>query len=137
VLDGEAVSLSPRGQALSLAGAAFWRDTDARALAALSAAPGYRLFLHHAPDRVYEAVRAGADLYLAGHTHGGQVALPLYGALVTFSTSGKEFEAGRYQRGDTAIYVTRGIGTSFLKLRFLARPEVAVIDLIPEAVLRP
>ena len=50
------------------------------------------------------------DLYCAGHIHGGQIALPFYGALVTLSKYGKRFEAGLYRVGETWLYVNRGIG---------------------------
>jgi len=74
----------------------------------------------------------GVDLYLAGHTHGGQVRAPLYGAIVTFSEFGKRYEMGPYRVGGTMLYVNRGIGfePELPRVRFLARPEVAVIDLI-------
>lgn len=44
-----------------------------------------RILLHHYPDQLIEAARFGVDLYLGGHTHGGQIALPFYGAIVTFA----------------------------------------------------
>ena len=91
------------------------------------------IFAHHYPDEIYEAAKHGVDLYLAGHTHGGQVALPLYGALVTLSRYGKRFEAGLYHVGETALYVSRGIGMeggTAPRVRFWARPEIAVIDLV-------
>jgi len=100
----------------------------------------YRLFLQHSPDAVDELPRGSVDLMLCGHTHGGQVRLPLYGALVTLTRQGKRFEQGLYRvappatanpRG-TAVYVSRGIGMTGIapRLRFLARPEVAVIELV-------
>ena len=52
--------------------------------------------LTHAPGMIPGAARGGFDLYLAGHTHGGQVRLPVYGALVTLAVHGKRFERGRY-----------------------------------------
>lgn len=96
----------------------------------------FKLVAYHTPDLVEDlaghadaAVRP--DLYLAGHTHGGQVRLPFYGALVTLSKFDKKYEAGRYQVGDTTLYVSRGIGfePSGPRARFLTRPEVTVIDL--------
>jgi predicted MPP superfamily phosphohydrolase len=75
------------------------------------------------------------DLYLCGHTHGGQVALPLYGALVTLSKFGKKYESGMYTVGDTILYVNRGIGMEgglTPKVRFLARPEITVFDIVPK-----
>jgi len=74
------------------------------------------------------------DLYCAGHTHGGQVALPFYGALVTFSKYGKRFETGLYRVGETRLYVSRGIGMEGGKIprvRFCSRPEVTVIEIHP------
>ena len=91
------------------------------------------VLMFHTPDEIERASTLGIDLYLAGHTHGGQVALPLYGALVTYSKFDKRFEAGRYEVGSTTLYVNRGIGmegVSAPRIRFFARPEVTVIDLV-------
>ena len=91
------------------------------------------LLLYHFPDAAHLAAKHGIDLYCCGHTHGGQVALPFYGALVTLSRFGKRYEAGLYRVQDTWLYVNRGIGTegSTPRVRFCARPEVTVIDLVP------
>jgi hypothetical protein len=87
---------------------------------------------YHTPDLVERVAPLGVDLYLAGHTHGGQVRAPLYGAIVTFSEYGKRYEMGPYRVGGTMLYVNRGIGfePELPRVRFLARPEIAVIDLI-------
>lgn len=93
-----------------------------------------RALVYHLPDLALDAAALGADLYLAGHTHGGQVALPFYGALITLSKFGKRFEAGLYKEGSTWIYVNRGIGMeggSAPRVRFWARPEVTLIELRP------
>jgi uncharacterized protein len=90
------------------------------------------LLLHHYPDEILTAQAGQVDLYCAGHTHGGQVALPFYGALVTLSKYGKEYEAGLYREGDTWLYVNRGIGMEggpAPRVRFCARPELTVIEL--------
>jgi predicted MPP superfamily phosphohydrolase len=74
---------------------------------------------------------------LAGHTHGGQIALPGHGALTTRSALGRHYDAGPFhfaafnRRGWTTLYVNAGIGTSLLPLRFAAPPRFAVIDLMP------
>ena len=95
----------------------------------------FTLFLYHTPDLILEAVETNrVDLYCAGHTHGGQVALPLYGALVTLSKFGKKYESGLHREGSTWLYVTRGIGMeggAAPRVRFFARPEVTVIELAP------
>jgi len=95
----------------------------------------FSIFLFHYPDLIEEVSRAEIDLYCAGHTHGGQVAMPFYGALVTFSKFGKKYEGGTYQVNKTRLNVNRGIGMeggSTPRVRFWARPEITVIDIIPE-----
>lgn len=94
----------------------------------------FTLLLYHKPDLAFDAEALGVDVYLAGHTHGGQVRLPLIGAIVTNSRHGKEFEMGRYQVGQMTLFVSRGLGFTggmAPRIRFLAPPEVVVIDLVP------
>ncbi|MCJ7544517.1 MAG: metallophosphoesterase [Phycisphaerae bacterium] len=133
-LTGQAVRVQVAGTELVLIGVAwgYWPEVER----ALSTVPGQALqvVLYHSPDHIPAASKQGVDLYLTGHTHGGQVALPFYGALVTLTTTGKQFEAGLYHVGKTYAYVNRGIGTEggFVpRVRFCARPEVAVIELVP------
>jgi predicted MPP superfamily phosphohydrolase len=95
----------------------------------------FDIFLFHTPDLIEDVNGLGIDLYLCGHTHGGQVALPGYGALITFSKFGKKYESGLYQVGETTLYVNRGLGmepSPGPPVRFLARPEIAVFDIVPE-----
>jgi predicted MPP superfamily phosphohydrolase len=89
----------------------------------------FTVLLYHSPDLMPEAVALGVDLYLCGHTHGGQLRLPLFGALVTSSEFGKRYEMGRYEQGDTTLYVGRGLGVEGLgapRARFLAPPEIVL-----------
>jgi predicted MPP superfamily phosphohydrolase len=92
----------------------------------------FTLLLYHTPDVMPSAVRAGVDLYLAGHTHGGQLRLPWFGAIVTASEYGKRYEMGLYREGDTLLYVSRGIGLEGKgapRARFLCPPEIALFEL--------
>lgn len=89
----------------------------------------FTLLLYHSPDLMPEAVELGVDLYLCGHTHGGQVRLPLFGALITSSDFWKRYEMGRYEESGTTLYVSRGLGMEGLgapRVRFLAPPEVVL-----------
>jgi hypothetical protein len=89
----------------------------------------FTLLLYHSPDLMPEAVELGVDLYLCGHTHGGQIRLPFFGALITSSDFWKQYEMGRYEQGCTTLYVSRGLGMEGLgapRARFLARPEIVV-----------
>jgi predicted MPP superfamily phosphohydrolase len=81
--------------------------------------------------------RSRIDLFCAGHVHGGQVALPFYGALVTLSRFGKQYERGLYHVGSMFMYVSRGIGMEggvAPRVRFCSRPEITVIDLVPAGI---
>lgn len=95
----------------------------------------YSIFLYHYPDLIEEVVKKNVDLYCAGHTRGGQVRLPFYGALITLSKFGKKYEAGLYKVQNTALYVSRGLGMEGSiapRIRFLCRPELAIIDIEAE-----
>jgi uncharacterized protein len=93
----------------------------------------FTLMLYHTPDLIKSAAPAGVDLYLCGHTHGGQIRLPFYGAVFTSSIYYKEFEMGLYHVGPTTLYVNRGLGMEGMdapRARFLAPPEIAIFDLM-------
>ena len=92
----------------------------------------FTLLLYHTPDLMPEAVQAGIDLYLCGHTHGGQIRLPFYGAVVTSSLYGKRYEMGQYTEQGTTLYVSRGLGMEGKgapRMRFFCPPEVELIEL--------
>ncbi len=89
----------------------------------------FTLLLYHSPDLMPEAAELGIDLYLCGHTHGGQIRLPLFGAVFTSSDFGKRYEMGRYEENGTTLYVSRGLGMEGLgapRARFLAPPEIVL-----------
>ncbi len=87
------------------------------------------VLLMHSVDFAKQAAAEKVDLMLAGGTHGGQVRLPLLGALYTGTELGPRFSAGLFRFGGTQLYVNRGIGTSIVPLRFLAPPEITVLEL--------
>jgi hypothetical protein len=125
------------GLSLTFAGASCTRRTEIDVPAVEQALAGipqdaFTVLLYHTPERVSQAQAAGVDLYLAGHTHGGQIRLPLYGALLTGTETGKRYEMGRYEAGDLTLYVSRGLGMEGMaapRARFLCPPEITCIDL--------
>ncbi len=99
---------------------------------------GYSILLYHTPDLIEIADQSGIDLYLAGHTHGGQVRLPFFGAIITMSAYGKRFESGLYQLNPTTLYVSRGIGMEGMglpRVRFLCPPEIVLVNLGSELLV--
>ncbi len=100
----------------------------------VKAAPHHapQVLLYHSPELMPEAVEYGLDLYLCGHTHGGQVRLPLIGPILTSSQLGRQFVMGLYKYGRTHLYVSRGVGLEGLsapRVRFLCPPEITLITL--------
>ena len=86
------------------------------------------ILLAHDPRRLTEAPALKIPLVLSGHTHGGQVVLPLVGAVAA-----KKFPvvAGVARRGETTMFVSRGVGTVYVPVRINCPPEVAVLTLQP------
>jgi uncharacterized protein len=94
--------------------------------------PRFTILLYHSPDLAPDAAEAGVDLMLCGHTHGGQVRLPLLGAIYASSLYGKRFEGGRYMLGEMILSVSRGIGLegkAAPRLRFLCPPEITLWEI--------
>jgi predicted MPP superfamily phosphohydrolase len=85
--------------------------------------------LMHNPDLFPDAAEYGPALILAGHTHGGQVSLPLIGPPLVPSRFGAKYAAGLFQIGKTRMYVNRGLGVIAPPVRFGVRPEISVFEL--------
>jgi predicted MPP superfamily phosphohydrolase len=127
VLDNEAV---PVGRGLWVAGVADAGVRQPDLGAALAAPPAHApvLLLSHNPD-VFPEVPERVSLTLSGHTHGAQVDLPLVRDRVTPSRFGAHYAGGVFEERDRLLFVSRGVGTSRLPVRFLAPPEVALLEL--------
>ena len=87
----------------------------------------FRICLSHQPRTWHDAAAAGAHLMLAGHTHGGQIAITKRNLNVARFQS--RYIAGPYRRGDATLYVSRGIGVGAVPLRLGAPPEVDLLVL--------
>jgi predicted MPP superfamily phosphohydrolase len=84
-----------------------------------------RVLLSHYP----RFIAPGYQLVLAGHMHAGQIVLPFPGGKIHFAHLRAKFTEGLYRRGDVVLHVSPGLGTTFLPLRFFARPEVTELVL--------
>jgi uncharacterized protein len=90
----------------------------------------FGLMVVHSPDPMVELAALGYDLIVSGHTHGGQVRLPVVGALVSNSTVPTRMARGLTRIGHSYVHVSPGLGTSkYAPFRFLCRPEATVLDL--------
>lgn len=89
-----------------------------------------RILLSHNPNIIKEASLAECDLVLSGHTHGGQVHLPVIGAPISYNRHGKQYTRGWAQMKKTQIYVNRGLGTIFLPIRYQCPPEISLLRLV-------
>jgi predicted MPP superfamily phosphohydrolase len=126
VLKDARTRLIVNGAALELLGIRFWTRRAADIEALTRGANGTMILLAHDPRRLTEAAALGIPLVLSGHTHGGQVVLPIAGAIAA-----QKFPvvAGIGRRGDTTMFVSRGVGTVYVPVRVNCPPEVAVVTL--------
>ncbi len=133
----QSVILNANGRPLALVGLSCSHNpaADGRNLtAALEEVPPDTpvILIYHSPDLAPHAARSRVDLQLSGHTHGGQIRAPIYGAIITSSVYGKRFEMGCYKlpragAESLTLYVSRGIGVEggiAPRARFLCRPEI-------------
>lgn len=102
----------------------------------VSASDRFQLVFRHGPDFILGDI--GAELSVAGHTHGGQVQIPFFGPPITATSVPREWAAGGHWEPSPShhVIISRGIGMerdSAPRFRVLCPPEIAVIDLVPDA----
>lgn len=132
VLDNRHIRIERQGRSLHIAGVddvLFGVPDLSRAVAEIPAGDTV-ILLAHEPDFAQEAASYPIHLQLSGHSHGGQVRLPLVGAILTPKLS-QMYVQGLYQveNKEMQVYTTRGIGTTILPIRFFCRPELTVLTL--------
>ena len=88
----------------------------------------YKILLIHEPDKLLNIDYSYYDLILAGHTHNGQIKLPFLGPLFKFN-GGKTYYDDYYDLGNSKLYITGGIGTKKINLRFRVNPSFNIYRL--------
>ena len=128
VLTDARTTLTIRNERLDLAGLQFWTRAPSAIARVLKGAGGTVVLLAHDPRRLPDARALGIPLVLSGHTHGGQVVLPLVGAIAA-----QKFPvvAGIALSDATTLFVSRGVGTVYVPVRVNCPPEVNVLTLEP------
>jgi predicted MPP superfamily phosphohydrolase len=134
-VDHRRVTVRARSREVELIGVGGWKRKHARTrfLARFpSRKPGLpRIVLAHYPSSIrMVSLHLQPDLFLSGHTHGGQVCLPLCGPLFTHDDMPTRYSSGIHRWCDTWMSISRGIGFSHRQLRTFCPPEVAVITLV-------
>ena len=86
------------------------------------------ILVTHNPD-IFPDLPDSIDLAIAGHTHGGQVAVPWWGRPIVPSQFGERYAIGHIVESDRHLFVSPGIGTSILPVRFRVPPEVSVVTI--------
>ena len=135
VLDNDAAPAGP----LAIGGiddAFTGRDDVARTVAAVRRLPGVPILVSHSPDP-FPSIPRDIRLMAAGHTHCGQVRLPIIGAPKTMSQWGQRYACGRIDEAGRTLVVTAGLGTSGIWFRLGAVPDLWLIDLRPARAPAP
>ena len=132
VLRNQYIRLEKSGAGLLLAGVDdYWSETYSLAATMRDMPDEICLLLSHNPDVNEDVDVSGADidLILSGHTHGGQVVLPVVGAPYLPSGFGQKYRAGLVRDGERLTYVSRGLGLFFVPVRINCAPEVTLLTL--------
>jgi predicted MPP superfamily phosphohydrolase len=137
-LDEEVVTTTVRGQTLHVGGISVdYRGERAQAAMEDLAAAGddgdLRILLSHRPDAAFHLPDDGADLVVAGHTHGGQVQLPFFGPPIKLSNVSREVAAGGlHEVAGVPLYLSNGVGMERYtapQVRFGSVPSVGIVTL--------
>ena len=89
----------------------------------------FKILLVHTPELFAEAASHNVHLYLCGHTHGGQICLPLFGPIITNANCPRAYIRGHWRHETVLGYTSVGVGTSGVPVRFFCPPELGLITL--------
>ena len=90
----------------------------------------FTVLLSHRPELFETYVENNIDLVLSGHTHGGQIRLPVIGAVVVPDQGFfPKYDAGLFKSGNTNMIISRGLGNSLIPIRINCRPELVIVTL--------
>jgi len=133
VLDNESIRLTHHGRSFWLCGLAdLWTRGNQMGPTLAKIVDGDPVVvLTHNPD-IFPEIPERVSLTLAGHTHGGQVNFPILGRPIVPSKFGRRYAYGLVEENGKKLYVTGGIGTSILPVRFRVAPEIVILNLVTE-----
>jgi predicted MPP superfamily phosphohydrolase len=137
VLENEVVHIQGAGRSFWLAGLSDLWTRPQNIVGTLQQVPPNEpvIALTHNPD-IFPQIPTTVSLTLAGHTHGGQVNFPFFGRPIVPSKFGQRYAAGHITENGKQLFVTTGVGTSILPVRFRVPPEIVVLTLRSEPATR-
>jgi len=104
----------------------YYETGDLQKAVRLAPSEAVRILLVHSPEIIPEASAAGIDLYLCGHSHGGQICLPGGHPVITHCRCPRPYKAGPWQYQAMRGYTSRGVGTSLFPIRLFCYPEIII-----------
>jgi len=138
LLENEAVILERPGGRLALVGVNQHRriDTDIPSAMRNVRPTDFKLLLLHYPDMIYQAMAAGADICLAGHTHGGQICWPDGSPIIRHDVLSQDMCTGVHRVNGTWMVVNRGIGSAGVRFRLFCPPHAIALTLRRKQTLK-
>lgn len=130
LLNNETVEHTHRGTAISIVGLVEYETGFEDGLQGLLRSPRPRIVLVHEPEVAECLPPHSADLVLAGHTHGGQIAVPFLTRWIVRRGCGSKYVAGHYQINGNPLYINRGLGCTGYPVRIRAAPELTIFRLV-------
>lgn len=127
VLENENLKLNINGKTVYLAGVEDMMTGNPDIEKALNNTKAPTILLSHTPD-IFPLIEENVDLVLAGHTHGGQIRIPLIGPIFTASRYHDKYAKGLIEENGQKMIVSTGIGESILPIRFNCPPEIVIIE---------
>lgn len=134
ILDDKTKMLDINNNRIKLIGASFYADeNDYRDLFKDIYPEEYNILLSHSPNRPVKYLDEDTDLILSGHTHGGQVRLPIIGGIIAPGQGVfPEYDKGLYLIGNTSLYIDSGLGNSVYPIRMFNRVQISNLIIEPE-----
>jgi uncharacterized protein len=131
LLINESVEIIKEDQKILITGTddPFYFYTESALLSLETKGYNFKIAMVHTPELAKAASENRYDLYLCGHTHGGQVCLKEGIPLISHQFEGKKFSHGKWNIGTMTGYTSKGVGVSGLPVRFNCKPEITVITL--------
>ena len=129
MLLNECEAISRGGESIHLAGiddAHYYRADDIEKAASGIPEEGFSILLSHTPEVYRQAARAGFDLLLSGHTHGGQICLPGSIPIILSAVLPRHMGCGRWSHGNMAGYTSAGVGCAIVPVRINCPPEITL-----------